>query len=125
MKHYYKSKTIHIPIYNIFVKITIVDSIGDYCVLKNYIGALKKEEYDGYAAIVWNLFNYKEYSYSCDLVFEKRQEKESIIAHECFHLTKMIMESKGCTLTDSSEEAWAYLNEYLYNQIREETIKMK
>jgi len=37
----------------------------------------------------------------------------SIIAHECFHLTCAILSQRGLRLTDSSEEAYAYLHGYL------------
>lgn len=37
----------------------------------------------------------------------------SILAHELFHATDMILDRKGMRLTDSSDEAYAYLMEYL------------
>lgn len=40
-----------------------------------------------------------------------------IIAHEVFHCVHWIMDDKGMTLTDSSEEAYAYLIQYIVNQI--------
>jgi hypothetical protein len=35
------------------------------------------------------------------------------IAHECFHALCCMMKEKGISLTDSSEEAWAYTLDYL------------
>jgi len=41
----------------------------------------------------------------------------SDIVHEITHISHEIMRSVGMTLTDSSEEAYAYLNDFLFNKI--------
>ena len=40
------------------------------------------------------------------------------IIHECFHAAHWILNDRGLWLTDSSEEAYAYLQMWLYQQIR-------
>lgn len=41
------------------------------------------------------------------------------VAHECFHIAVALMEAKGIPLTDSSEEAWAYLMGFLVGKVTE------
>lgn len=36
-----------------------------------------------------------------------------VLAHETFHLADMILRNVGMTLSDDSDEAWAYLIDYL------------
>ncbi len=40
----------------------------------------------------------------------------SILSHECFHATEFIFEDRGITHSDSSSEAWAYYQQYLFRQ---------
>ncbi len=47
------------------------------------------------------------------------------IAHECFHLTKFIMDKKGIILCDESEEAFAYLLDHLVKIVFEFHTKFK
>jgi hypothetical protein len=42
------------------------------------------------------------------------------IAHEAFHATFAILDYIGMTLTDSSEEAFAYLDDYIVRKIHQE-----
>jgi len=43
------------------------------------------------------------------------------LAHEIFHCVHWIMHSKGLWLTNSSEEAYAYLTEFLDRKLRKES----
>jgi hypothetical protein len=43
----------------------------------------------------------------------------SHLLHECFHVVVWIMGNKGCKLTDDSDEAYAYLLEYIYNGVQQ------
>lgn len=49
--------------------------------------------------------------------FRDYKPKASVIAHEAFHAAMAIFEQKGITLSLSSEEAWAYLLDYLVETI--------
>jgi hypothetical protein len=40
-----------------------------------------------------------------------------VIVHECFHATNNILNTLDLFLTDTSEEAYAYLIQYLYDEI--------
>lgn len=40
-----------------------------------------------------------------------------VIAHEAFHITEFILQTKGLPLTEGSSEAYAYLIEWVTNQI--------
>lgn len=45
--------------------------------------------------------------------------KLSLLAHECFHLTHKILSIKGMVFCNESEEAFAYLHQYLFEKIFE------
>lgn len=44
---------------------------------------------------------------------------DRIICHESWHCTYRILKNKGMKLKDSSEEAYAYLLDYLYGEVSE------
>ena len=44
----------------------------------------------------------------------------SFLTHEIFHVTVLLMKSIGASLTDESEEAYAYLNGFLSKRVMEE-----
>lgn len=44
---------------------------------------------------------------------------DRVVAHECVHITYRILKNKGMKLKDSSEEAYAYLLDYLYGEVSE------
>lgn len=48
-----------------------------------------------------------------------------ILAHEIFHITTFIAEHVGLKLHDSSDEAYAYLNEYLTEQVYSKLEELK
>ncbi len=41
-----------------------------------------------------------------------------VLAHECFHATYHVLRDRGVYLTDGSEEAFAYLMDFLIREIR-------
>lgn len=45
------------------------------------------------------------------------------LSHEIFHLTSYILRDKRILLDENSEEAYAYLNGYLFNQVHKEYVK--
>ena len=46
-----------------------------------------------------------------------------ITIHEVYHATQQILHHLGVTPTDSSEEVYAYLNEYIMNEIMKEMLE--
>ena len=44
--------------------------------------------------------------------------REDILLHELFHVVALIMRKIGVKLTEESEEAYAYLNQYLFNEVK-------
>lgn len=59
------------------------------------------------------------------VIFNSERLHENLIVHESFHITTQVMRLIGCTLTEESEEAYAYLLEWLYKTIRLRIIKFK
>lgn len=42
----------------------------------------------------------------------------SQLAHECFHVAHSILQDRGMKLSDDSEEAYAYLIQFLFNKMK-------
>lgn len=53
---------------------------------------------------------------------EDMKELINTITHEVFHFVKRILKTKGLKLTNSSEEAYAYLTGYINGEIYEKMI---
>lgn len=106
---------IMVPIYNIWLQVYIGGTAKDAIeqIGKDYPGGeptledawgftyrLKGEtDKDGVSVLWWN------------------GESVNYLVHELFHLTKQIMDRAGVTLTNESEEAWAYLFGFLYESV--------
>lgn len=58
-------------------------------------------------------------------VFIEPKANINVICHEAFHVTKNVLETAGLTLTDSSEEAYAYLNGWVAEKIHDCVRKYK
>ena len=58
----------------------------------------------------------------CILLNSKRYD-EGVLLHECFHALHGITEHAGLTLTDQSEEYYAYALQDLFNQIKKQLNK--
>lgn len=104
-----KKKKIKVPIYDQF---TLTMFISDNLV--EDVEAITKSKFEyGFGG----MFFYKKNS--CDLLIgiEKDSLSNSLIAHECFHATRYILEYVGITLEESSEEAFAYLLGYLVEEV--------
>lgn len=61
------------------------------------------------------LFHKNNYLY----IILPKDANPGLIAHEVFHLALMICNYKGLTLTDSSEETYAYMIQWLMDEILE------
>lgn len=121
------SKIIYIPIYEIHIKITYTSNIYKYVLKNNYSNFSKKEKktYNNTGACTFDFLIENKFDYSFDAIFNKNNSNEETIVHETFHITKSILENKGCTLSNTSEEAWAYLISYIYKRIRIVLIDLK
>lgn len=118
----YVETLITIPIYNYKINLVLCDSINDYLQLKNLLN--KKEDYSTSVALLYDT-EFIEVKYNSLLLFTHKGNKENTIVHETFHLLCLIAENKGFTLSDDSEECYAYLQDYLYKIIRINLIKLK
>lgn len=111
-----------VPIYGTKIKIVVNEDINKYA---------KDNDIDendiNHRAVVYNFFDYKR-TFDLIVLFNINVKSNDIV-HEVFHLVCYIMKHVGCKLSDESEEAFAYLNEYLYKKITSiiviETQKLK
>jgi hypothetical protein len=56
---------------------------------------------------------------SSQLIWFRRKPRASVIAHEAFHVAYHVMDVQGCRpLTESNEEAYAYLLEWVVAEIQ-------
>lgn len=53
------------------------------------------------------------------------REYKGILAHEVFHATSILLGSRGMSLVKESEEAYAYLLEFIYRKIVEKIEELK
>lgn len=106
----YKERLIKIPIYDYKINIVYTENVSkylDYADLVDYN--------DGcYSAVVFDCSELTHLKYNCLVVFDNVSFRGSVISHEAFHITCLICNYVGIKLTDSSEEAYAYLIGYLY-----------
>lgn len=56
---------------------------------------------------------------------EKTNFWTSVLVHEVFHAASFLLKSKGIELDESSEEAYAYLIEFIYYKIMEQLDELK
>jgi hypothetical protein len=47
----------------------------------------------------------------------------SVLAHECFHAAEFVMRERGMTLTDASDEAYAYYIAWMFRNCHERLTK--
>lgn len=110
-----------IPIYNFKIKLVIVDSIAKYTIDNKIYTTCS----DNYFAIVIDLTESKDYTHEALILFTPDSTVPNTIAHEAFHICCLIMRSRLCTLTESSEEAFAYLLDYIVKELNLNLIKLK
>lgn len=115
--------TFKVPIYKTKVKLVVCDDINKYA-KENNIDSTGVDYY----AIVYEFYDYPNVPFDI-IVLLPTDVKSNTIVHEAFHIAVAILRKIGCNLTESSEEAYAYLNEWLYTKIvktiLEESSKQK
>jgi len=109
-----------IPIYNYKLKIVICSEVKDY-ILTNKIF----EESEECKAIVLDFENDKTVKYNSIVIFSDNNIKTELIAHEAFHVVCLLAKSRGFTLTESSEECFAYLQGYITKALTTNLLKLK
>jgi hypothetical protein len=97
-------------------KVRVLKDLEKYLTDEDYIdivGKLEDEDYDARAIMTDGGYT---------ILLFKDKPSAGTIAHECFHAITFLFKRLGITLTEGSDEAWAYLLEYLVDQIN---IKIK
>lgn len=112
MKHQAKSLLLTIPIFNVKLRITVVDNLEMYFKYKKYdktdIG-----KFNHIPALVYHHIQ----DYLLDIIFIKKKYQEGDLIHELVHIVNAIMKYVGIIQCEESEEAFAYLQEYIYLRI--------
>lgn len=105
---------IRIPIYNQHITFIITTDIDRFCD-ESGITVDRNTTDAGFVALTDRLV----------VIFNSEKLFEGYIVHESFHITAYIMRYIGCTLTEESEETYAYLIEWVYKSLRKLIIKFK
>jgi hypothetical protein len=79
--------------------------------------AAKAPDMEESVAARFEVYKKPLYEFPIGVIWLSREAELSSAAHECFHAAHWICEKKGIWLTDSSEEIYAYLVEYLLSSI--------
>jgi hypothetical protein len=112
-------KYFDVPIYNSIVYIVLVEDFNDLknCELSDIQEVFEDSNADGLA------IDHEEYT---AMVFNTKSTDFNIgmLAHECDHITNIILQNKGVKTTQKNDEAHAYLLQYIMNKtvwlVREE-----
>lgn len=104
-----------IPIYNFKVKLALVESVEDYTKTSHELG--------DYRAVVVDTADEKDHS--ALVIFTNSGIRPNTIAHEAFHIVCLVAKHIGIQLNDSSEEAYAYLLDWLVRQLTINLINLK
>lgn len=113
-----KSKNIPIPIYNSTLYVYYPKNIKDVLKLKkkynlNYNFSEDKISFQGKTSgTLATTFSMSGYH----IIIYYRKPSPTTIAHECFHVVFDLLQQRGLVLTNSSDEAYAYLIGYLVGQ---------
>jgi hypothetical protein len=94
-----KSFIIHVPIYEVYVKVVF----GDTSIPKDHLAEVIGTSEGCY------LMRFR--------ISAKSPDFKNTLAHEMFHLVFKILDRAGMKLTNESQEAFAYLQGYLVEQI--------
>lgn len=92
------------------------------CSRKDYAGAIKREfkvkapAKDSDVKGSTEIYRREKEDLDVDVIWFKDKDVTTI-AHEAFHATYNVLQRKGVWLTDSSEEVYAYMVQYLTKEI--------
>lgn len=110
---------IKIPIYEYTVQIALTDDMDEYIEDKGF------GFQDDPRAIVFNCMNIQDCDYAFIVIFHIDRIFQGLIVHESFHLTSELLRHIGTILVPETEESYAYLQEWLYGNIRSNLIKLR
>lgn len=118
-----KSYNIKIELYNDFpITVVFSDTIPTAIKENKFLSSVIGNEANnyslagGYTFVFTNNQNHEIEHYIA--ISTTRGDMFETVAHESFHMTKKVMDIVGCKLTESSEEAYAYLLSYIIRKIR-------
>lgn len=108
-----------IPIYKVKIRIILCDNVQQY-----FIDTFNLECSPCRAKLL-DYLEEDDKNYDFILLLNKNDLCEEVLNHEAFHITYRTLRNAGITLSNDSEEAFAYLNDYIYILLRKRTIKWK
>lgn len=108
-------ENIHIEVYHTWLNIYVGDSVYDCLFHTDLLDGTTKEIWNNTSAVFWT--NDKHNAWF--IAFDKTKINHGTIAHECLHATFRILKKKGIIYTDESEEAFAYLLDFLVTKTTE------
>jgi len=110
---------LEVPVYDQTLYVYIVDSIKDTYNKSKTIRKLVKREnidYDGKVELDGLVLEEERFA----ILFTVSKLNDDCISHELFHITRSILRnvSRTSTLSEKTEEQWAYLNGWLNGELR-------
>lgn len=106
--------------YRAFKKLDIIDQFAT-----GFTEADPKKAAIEYLKHPCNGFVARVESADFNLMVLKPNVTPGTIAHECFHMTRLMMNHAGVVLSDDSEEAYAYALDYMVTQVTEAMVEIK
>jgi hypothetical protein len=106
-------ENVHIEVYHTWLNIYVGDTVYD-CLF--HAGLLRNTTEKTWAttdALFWVCSKKNAWF----IAFNKGKINPGTIAHECFHATCRILKQKGILYTEDTEEAYAYLLDYLVTTV--------
>lgn len=123
MENEYKAFVIDVGIYNCKVYVTIGEHIEKAAKnLKKIGGDADVAEFMVNNHSFWSDGSVYQTSCKTDCTLYLSNVNDALLVHELFHVTYKILSKIGMELSNDSEEAYAYLQEYLFNQVKANLI---
>lgn len=102
-------ENIHIEVYHTWLNIYVHNTVYEALYHTDTLNGTKKETWEGTSGLFW--INEKHNSWF--MAFNASKISYGTIAHECYHATCRILKRKGIFYSEETEEAYAYLLDYL------------
>lgn len=114
-------ENVHVEIYHTWLNIYVGDTVYDCLFHADLLKNPDKETWLNIHAVFWVCSKRNSWF----IAFSKDKINPGTIAHECFHATCRILKQKGMVYSEDSEEAYAYLLDYLVTKVTELVVKNK
>ena len=108
---------LQIDLYKVILNIQCGNSVFECFHATNQLNYHRRFYTDNELKSMNGIFTVNENTNNWIVSFNLNKLTHSLIAHEAFHATLAIMKQKGCKLTEESEEAYAYLLDYIVQEI--------